>query len=283
VANNQSVTTLAATPKAIVLTGSDGDNDPLTFVIVTAPANGVISGFNTNTGALTYSPNGSDSGADSFTFQVNDGFASSGLATVNVTVTAAADVATTVTGPTGVFANTSFSYTVTVTNLGPSGATNLSVSDTLPAGVNFVSASSGGTPNAGVVTWPMLALLASGVATNFTLTVTAPAAGTLTNTVASTAVTSDPDSSNNDGTAATTSSITVIYDRPVLTGQWLPGGEFQLQFRTLPDTLVSIEASTNLVHWQTLVTTNSGSGLVVFIEQDTSSHPMRFYRSVQAP
>jgi hypothetical protein len=43
VADPQSVTTTEDTPKLITLTGSDVDNDPLTFTIVTPPQNGTLS------------------------------------------------------------------------------------------------------------------------------------------------------------------------------------------------------------------------------------------------
>ena len=86
VANNQSVTLDEGTSAAIVLTGSDADGDPLTFVIVTGPTNGVITGFDPNTGALTYTPNTNFHETDSFTFLVNDGKTNSAPATVNITV-----------------------------------------------------------------------------------------------------------------------------------------------------------------------------------------------------
>jgi len=54
-------------------------------------------------------------------------------------------------------------------------------------------------------------------------------------------------------------------------------------FNTVPDSIVSIEASTNLMTWQTLVTTNSGAGSVSVIDQNAGIYPRRFYRSVQAP
>ena len=52
-------------------------------------------------------------------------------------------------------------YTITVTNLGPSTASNVAVTDTLPTNVVFVSASSGGTLSNGIVSWPALATLAN--------------------------------------------------------------------------------------------------------------------------
>ena len=86
-ADNLSVSTPDGTAKSITLTGSDGNNDPLTFTIVTQPTRGVISSFNTNSGLLTYTPNSGYAGADSFTFVVRDGFTSSSPATVSITVT----------------------------------------------------------------------------------------------------------------------------------------------------------------------------------------------------
>ncbi len=45
VANSQSVTTAEDTPKTITLTGSDADEDSLTFIIVTPPQHGTLSEF----------------------------------------------------------------------------------------------------------------------------------------------------------------------------------------------------------------------------------------------
>src|SRR5439155_1761913 len=67
------------------------DGNALTFVILSGPTNGVLSAVNTNTGAMTYTPNTNYNGADSFTFLVNDGLANSATATVSITVTAVND------------------------------------------------------------------------------------------------------------------------------------------------------------------------------------------------
>jgi hypothetical protein len=84
VANAQSVTTAEDTAKAITLTGSDVEGSPLTYAVVTQPTHGSLTG----TGAsLTYTPAANFNGADSFTFTVNDGMATSGAATVMITVT----------------------------------------------------------------------------------------------------------------------------------------------------------------------------------------------------
>ena len=85
VANSQSVTTPQDTAKAITLSGSDADGNMLTYNTNT-PSHGTLSGSGAN---LTYTPSAGYSGADSFTFTVNDGTVSSASATVSITVTAA--------------------------------------------------------------------------------------------------------------------------------------------------------------------------------------------------
>jgi len=85
------------------------------------------------------------------------------------------------TGATTVLATSNLVYTISVTNFGPSSASSVTVTDTLPLGVTFVSATGGGVNNSGVVNWS-LGTLTGGQASNVTVTVTAPASGSLTNT-----------------------------------------------------------------------------------------------------
>lgn len=88
VADAQSVTTNEDTAAAITLTGSDIDGDTLTFIVVSGPANGSLSGAAPN---LTYTPSADFNGSDSFTFKVNDGSIDSSLVTVSTAVTAVND------------------------------------------------------------------------------------------------------------------------------------------------------------------------------------------------
>ena len=60
--------------------------------------------------------------------------------TAVTTVTPSADLSVVKTGPATVTAAGSVTYTLAVNNAGPSDAANVSVTDTLPAGVTFVSA-----------------------------------------------------------------------------------------------------------------------------------------------
>src|SRR5205823_4254869 len=88
VALGQSVTTDEDTPKAITLTGSDVEGDPLTYSIVDGPAHGTLTG---TAPSLTYSPSQDYNGSDSFTFKVNDGTVDGNTATVSITINSVND------------------------------------------------------------------------------------------------------------------------------------------------------------------------------------------------
>ena len=116
--------------------------------------------------------------------------------------------------PDPVNTGSNLTYTITVTNNGPSAASNASWSDALPAGTTFVSLPAVGgwsctTPAAGDTgsvscSNPSFAVTSS----VFTLTVavdpTVPAGSTLSNTATVTSSTPDNNSNNNSSTATTT-------------------------------------------------------------------------------
>jgi VCBS repeat-containing protein len=68
---------------------SDVDGNPLTAVLVAAPAYGSLS-LNSD-GELTYTPSANFNGSDSFTYTANDGSSDSNIATVAITVTSVND------------------------------------------------------------------------------------------------------------------------------------------------------------------------------------------------
>ena len=83
VANDQSVATSEDTPVSFVIVGSDKHLEPITYILVTTPAHGTLSGTAPN---LTYTPDANYTGPDSFTFKVNDTKTDSNIATVSITV-----------------------------------------------------------------------------------------------------------------------------------------------------------------------------------------------------
>jgi subtilisin-like proprotein convertase family protein len=86
VASNQSLTVITGVLTGFVLRAGDPDGDPLTFRTNSLPAHGVLSGFDTNSGAIAYTAAGDYDGPDSFTFSVRDGATNSPAATVSLAV-----------------------------------------------------------------------------------------------------------------------------------------------------------------------------------------------------
>ena len=84
VARALSVETPEDTEVGIVLSGSDPDEDVLTYFVLTQPSNGTLSGTAPN---LIYAPSEDFNGLDSFTYKVNDGELDSDVATVAITIT----------------------------------------------------------------------------------------------------------------------------------------------------------------------------------------------------
>ena len=99
-------------------------------------------------------------------------------------------------------------YTVAVTNLGPSAATSAEILDALPAGVSFVSATaSQGTYNPGTGVWTVGQIPVSGTET-LSITVRVTALGALANTASRQASTPvDPNAVNDSATVAATPSL----------------------------------------------------------------------------
>jgi uncharacterized repeat protein (TIGR01451 family) len=153
-------------------------------IVVTATAAGTI----TNTASVQSA--------------VNDPDPTDNSASQPTTVSASADLSITKSSsPDPVTVGQKVTYTLAVANAGPSAATGVQVTDTLPTGLTFVSASSTQgtcTQSGGVITCDIGGLASGGTAT-VTLVARATAAGVVTNTARVTATTPDPDPSDNSG------------------------------------------------------------------------------------
>ncbi len=138
---------------------------------------------------------------------------SNNSSSVTTPITPVADVSITKSGPPAVTAGTNITYTISVTNAGPSNATNVVVSDPAPANTTFVSANytSGPagscTPGGGSATCtvPTLSVGATTVFTYvFLVSASTPNGSTITNIATVSAATSDPDGNNNSSSTSAT-------------------------------------------------------------------------------
>src|SRR5690606_25604716 len=90
-----SATTLEDQAVTVNLSGTDNENDPLTFAIVDAPVNGTLGAIvptGPQSATVLYTPNADANGNDSFSFSVDDGQVTSAPATMALTITAVNDV-----------------------------------------------------------------------------------------------------------------------------------------------------------------------------------------------
>ena len=121
VANAQSVSTETGVALPIQLTGSDPDGDALSYSIVSGPSNGSLAlAANDAADGITgddrvYTSNATFAGADSFVFQVNDGFGRTANATVSIRVNPQTQIDS---GPNGPHNSTTatFNYSSPATN-----------------------------------------------------------------------------------------------------------------------------------------------------------------------
>lgn len=101
-----------------------------------------------------------------------------------------------------------FTYTITVENLGPSSTSAVMVSDTLPAQVNYVSATTNPAAGSscsrtGATVTCDLGTVAVGSTETVTITVKAKKSGTASNTATVSSTTADPVAANNQDTETT--------------------------------------------------------------------------------
>src|ERR1019366_3431657 len=128
------------------------------------------------------------------------------IASVSTTVGPAADLAIGITeSPNPVVAGSNVVYVVAVTNAGPSTATGVTVSESLPASINVLSTNA--TQGAlsisnSILTWN-LGTLASGAKASLTIVAATTTNGTLSTTATVLATQTDPNPANNSATATT--------------------------------------------------------------------------------
>ena len=107
--------------------------------------------------------------------------------------------------PNPVVAGQDLVYTISITNSGPDDATGVTLTDTLPPGVSFVSAAStqGSCGESGGTVTCDLGIVANGLTSTVTIVVTPLAAGTLPNAASVTANETDSNAANDQDTEDT--------------------------------------------------------------------------------
>jgi uncharacterized repeat protein (TIGR01451 family) len=134
--------------------------------------------------------------------------------TAPATVSASADLTINKSGPASANAGTDITYTVTLTNSGPSAAASVSLTDAVPANTTFVSESqtngatflcstpaAGGT---GTISCSIASFPVGSAAFSITVHINPGATGTVTNTANVSSATPDPNANGNNPTAITT-------------------------------------------------------------------------------
>ncbi|MDB6125509.1 MAG: hypothetical protein JWQ71_4502, partial [Pedosphaera sp.] len=218
-----------------------------------------------------------------------DGGSISGGWSLSITIVSpinpAADMVTTMTSSSGtIHTGDQFTYTVKVANNGPATSSGVILTDTLPVGLNFISAvaSQGVWGNAsGTVTWNVGSLNS---AANATLTVTASAAtaGVFTNNATVTANEIDLNTANNASQASVTV-LTIVPPR-LANSSMQTNGNFQMTLIGQAGESYVIQASTNLINWTSVITnTISASGNYKFADTNSLGFNQRYYRAVRVP
>jgi uncharacterized repeat protein (TIGR01451 family) len=145
--------------------------------------------------------------------------------------------------PDPVNVGSSLTYTITVKNNGPSGATGVKMTDSLPETVTFVSATpSQGSCNGTTTVTCSLGSLSNGASATVTIVVTPTQAGSLSNTASVTSTEADPNTNNNSATEPTTVNaatrqLTALSPAKLSVGQ--NGTNKKLKFDLLAEVLVN--------------------------------------------
>ena len=198
VAVNDTASTFVNVPVTINVLTNDSDANGDSLVITNATTTNGVVVINAGSTNITYKPATNFSGTVTLNYTISDGNGGTASAVVTVTVTPVADVAVGKAGPAGSVYGTNFNYTISVTNFGPSAAAAISVTDSLPAGLVFISSVPVTTTNASnQVIWTNLGSLLAGATTNLTMTVNPAASGTVSNTASVGSPTQDPNPTNN--------------------------------------------------------------------------------------
>jgi uncharacterized repeat protein (TIGR01451 family) len=201
-------------------------------------------------------------------------------------VGAAADVGVTMTASaSSIPLDGEVTYSITVTNYGPSGSTNVIVTDTLPSSdpPNFTVVSNsctlGSVDQSGLI-WTVGTLTNIGAGARFTLTL--QAINSFSNLVNSASVSSDtPDPNPDDGTASISVSVVPSTSPQLVVNPVGTPGSFTVTGQSGQEYIV--QASTNLVNWVDVYTNPDYTAPFNFVDPNETNYTSRFYRVITGP
>jgi len=184
---------------------------------------------------------------------------------------------------TDVLVNSNVTYTIGLTNYGPSSSSNVIMLDTLPSGVTVVAITntlvgSSVEVNASQVSWN-LGTLATGAGAQLTLTMSSSSVGIITNSAIVQADTTDANIDNNSASVAV--NIVSSLPPPQVSAISVGGGAFHLTISNPNASTVIIQASTNLVNWVNVYTSTLPS--ITFTDSTQTNYHDRFYRAKIGP
>jgi uncharacterized repeat protein (TIGR01451 family) len=182
--------------------------------------------------------------------------------------------------PSSVLLGGSVTYTIAVTNSGPSLAPDVVVMDALPASFNVVSnfTSQGSASVAGSTVMFDLGPLDIGSTANLSVTAVPTISGLFTNTISVSGSYTDLNPANDSATTSTSVSSPV----PTILHGAFVGGQFQLTVSGQPGLTYDIQASTNLTSWVSLgLHTAPFNGVFTVTDSSSPGLQTRYYRTVR--
>ena len=201
-------------PTAICTTPTVGANGTVTCAFSALnPGSSAQFTLTINSGSAVAIVNSASVASDNF-----DPDQANNSSSATTAVAQSADIGVTKTGPAAVNAGSLATYTLTLTNAGPSNATSVTLTDVMPATMTFVSVVQNSGPPAtcttpaiggtGTVTCALTAL-SVGASAQFTLTLDTSIGASIVNSVSGAATAIDPNPSNNTASASTSVNASV--------------------------------------------------------------------------
>jgi uncharacterized repeat protein (TIGR01451 family) len=170
-----------------------------------------------------------------------------------------------------------WSFTLSVTNYGPSVSSNVYVTNSLPDGLTLITNTLPTNVLVGTRLIWNVGTLTTNAGASLTLSFTNGSAGTTYTNSAGVASDYTSDPNPDDDTIA----ATVVYQPAIAPNlaafSYTRSGGFQFSVTNSPGQSVIIQASTNLVSWITVYTNVEP---FTYANTNTTSFPMRFYRAV---